>query len=106
MLRRVFALLLLGLLASGVAHARDAKVAAADSHGALVQQYTAPDCAGAVGADSACPFVCPGSACIGSSSAGHRDFGMTAVRPPVFLARQARQFFTAPDTAPPRLSSL
>lgn len=105
MLRRVIALLLLGLSAGGFAHANGVQLSASASLEAPVQQCAAAASVDFEASGSTCAFVCPASACI-ASSPGHYDFGLALISPSVFLAPQVLNYLRAPDKAPPRFSSL
>ena len=105
MLRRVFALLLLGLLAAAFAHADGAQPSASDCLEAPAQLCAAPDSVDVGAAGSMCSFVCPASACI-ASFAVHHDFDTALMPPSAFHAAPVLSYLRAPDTAPPRFFSL
>ena len=102
MLRRIVAILLLGLIAGSLAHAKGADLTYFGGDQTSIEQGAGQrgDVHAAAGN---CALVCPGAACIGSLPVA-LNFQVASTQSSAALAAVARKHLRAPDTAPPRAS--
>lgn len=103
MLRRIVAILLLGLIAGSLAHAKGADSTYFGADETSIEQGVGQRSGDVHAAAGNCALVCPGAACIGSLPVA-LNLRVALIQPSAALAAVARKHLRAPDTAPPRAS--
>lgn len=101
--RRIVAILLLGLMAGSLAHARGPDLTCFGGDETSIEQGAGQWSDGVHAVAGNCALVCPGAACIGSLPDA-LNLLVASTQPSAALAAVARKHLRAPDTAPPRAS--